>query len=995
MDSVDSTAAQQTQVATSTNSSRSSLSQHTEALPSTDNNDRIRVCVRVRPQNERENAVNSTQVWLPRGNDTVYYCNPQTGTADSNSPVYTFDRVFSTDSTTHDLYCGVAQDIVLAACNGFNGTIFAYGQTSSGKTHTMKGSDTETGVIGHTVNEIFQYIADHQTREFLLRVSYLEIYNENIIDLLQPGNSGLKIHESIERGVYVGGLREEVVGCPEQILQLLEFGESHRRFGATNMNERSSRSHTIFRVSIESREKMMMTTIEEDEQGEENTLTSRDGGEDTVLVSTLNLVDLAGSERSSQTLAEGVRLTEGNHINKSLLTLGTVIAKLSSEGSRAAHIPYRDSRLTRILQPALGGNSRTAIICTITPALMHAEETHSTLKFANRAKNITNRAQINEVMNERAMLKRAKQESVRLQQKCDELQEQLQQAEEHGHVQQQRLNFLEQQVHDLQTKLLPFHNSQSWQEKYEVLAKEMNQACESWSKRYEALQQELTLSKETWEKTQAKMESEARAGDNSWSNKCEELQQQVKVLLERVRNVEQENGYFRSKFNTTQKQLQDQELHYQDEFERLDAEKTALQEKIEMLETENRQLKVQEQSDGANLDQIEKYVQEIQTLRDNINHLETEMKQKVQQHELDMQHKDEEWQTKLNAKITELQEAHEQQTVEAQRSSQVLEEQRLTLQQEQEDTHKKALEEQAKSLVDSHAIECEKLREQLSKEMEEFEHKIKEEAANERKSLESRLDSIQKTADDLHNQIETEKNEKLSLATELEKWRQSTEELEEELASIKDQQMHTLSEAKAEATAKYRAKFEECSKRIVRLKEAFQRQIQVFRSLVFRLFGYRIDTVDESRFKLHANRDEHLIVEFDLKSKKLELSEAQIQIRPDIMQEWRNSFPTFMSLLTLDLLAYRFPSQRNIALTSSAAVTASVPPRVLQRLNSNKRQPFAMLDVGEAADTEDSFKIHSPSAAIGTIDLHSEREIKRRKLNMDVYDENIDPMGTK
>ncbi|KAF8403637.1 hypothetical protein HHK36_011741 [Tetracentron sinense] len=192
-------------------------------------------------------------------------------------------------------------------------------------------------------------------REFLLRMSYMEIYNEEINDLLAPEHRKLQIHESLERGIFVAGLREEIVASPEQVLDFMEFGESHRHIGETNMNIYSSRSHTIFRMIIESRDKT--------EDG--------DGGSscDAVRVSVLNLVDLAGSERAAKTGAEGVRLKEGSHINKSLMTLGTVIKKLSEDAeSQGGHVPYRDSKLTRILQPALGGNANTAIICNITLA---------------------------------------------------------------------------------------------------------------------------------------------------------------------------------------------------------------------------------------------------------------------------------------------------------------------------------------------------------------------------------------------------------------------------------------------------------------------------------------------------------------------------------------------------------------------------------------------------------------------------------------------------
>ncbi|KAL8210011.1 hypothetical protein R6Q57_006743 [Mikania cordata] len=261
----------------------------------------------------------------------------------------------------------------------------------------MRGSSIEPGVIPLAVHDLFDMIQQEIDREFLLRMSYMEIYNEEINDLLAPEHRKLQIHESIERGIFVAGLKEEIVTSPKQVLKFMEYGEAHRHIGETNMNLHSSRSHTIFRMIIESREKV------EDEDVENSC--------DAVRVSVLNLVDLAGSERAAKTGAEGVRLKEGSHINKSLMTLGTVIKKLSEGAeSQGGHVPYRDSKLTRILQPALGGNANTAIICNITLAQIHADETKSSLQFASRALRVTNCVHVNEILTDAALLKRQKKE---------------------------------------------------------------------------------------------------------------------------------------------------------------------------------------------------------------------------------------------------------------------------------------------------------------------------------------------------------------------------------------------------------------------------------------------------------------------------------------------------------------------------------------------------------------------------------------------------------
>ncbi|XP_022638159.1 kinesin-like protein KIN-7O isoform X3 [Vigna radiata var. radiata] len=346
--------------------------------------EKIHVSVRAKPLSQDDAK---TSPWRISGNSIAI----------SNLSKFDFDQIFCGSCGTTEVYEARTKDLVEAAVRGFNGTVFAYGQTNSGKTYTMRGSKAEPGVIPLAVNDLFQIIQQDVDREFLLRMSYMEIYNEEINDLLAPEHRKLQIHENLERGIYVAGLREEIVASPQQVLNLMEFGESHRHIGETNMNVYSSRSHTIFRMIIESRDRS-----EDEESGSSC---------DAVRVSVLNLVDLAGSERAAKTGAEGVRLKEGSHINKSLMTLGTVIKKLSEGAeSQGGHVPYRDSKLTRILQPSLGGNARTAIICNITLAQIHTDETKSSLQFASRALRVTNCAQVNEILTDAALLKRQKKE---------------------------------------------------------------------------------------------------------------------------------------------------------------------------------------------------------------------------------------------------------------------------------------------------------------------------------------------------------------------------------------------------------------------------------------------------------------------------------------------------------------------------------------------------------------------------------------------------------
>ncbi|KAF9687474.1 hypothetical protein SADUNF_Sadunf02G0097300 [Salix dunnii] len=317
---------------------------------------------------------------------------------------YAFDHVFDESCTNSRVYELLTKDLIHAAVDGFNGTVFAYGQTSSGKTFTMNGAQNDRGIIDRAVKDVFNKIHMIYDREFLIRVSYMEIYNEEINDLLAVENQKLPIHESLERGVFVAGLKEEVVSDAEQVLKLIQGGEVIRHFGETSMNARSSRSHTIFRMVIESKGK----------DANSSDYSSSDAIRVSVLVCTAVLRIF---QRITKTEAGGVRLKEGNYINRSLMVLGNVINKLSDGAKQRGHIPYRDSKLTRILQPSLGGNAKTSIICTVAPEKIHVEETKGTLLFASRAKRITNCAQVNEILSDAALLKRQKLEIEELRKK--------------------------------------------------------------------------------------------------------------------------------------------------------------------------------------------------------------------------------------------------------------------------------------------------------------------------------------------------------------------------------------------------------------------------------------------------------------------------------------------------------------------------------------------------------------------------------------------------
>ncbi|XP_020593333.1 kinesin-like protein KIN-7E, chloroplastic [Phalaenopsis equestris] len=341
----------------------------------------VTVTVRFRPLSPRE---------ISKGDEIAWYADGDFNVRNEYNPsiAYGFDRVFGPATTTRHVYDVAAQHVVSGAMQGINGTVFAYGVTSSGKTHTMHGEQKSPGIIPLAIKDVFSIIQETPGREFLLRVSYLEIYNEVINDLLDPVGQNLRIRED-SQGTYVEGIKEEVVLSPAHALSLIASGEEHRHVGSNNFNLLSSRSHTIFTLTIES------------SPSDENS------PDEDVTLSQLNLIDLAGSE-SSKAETTGLRRKEGSYINKSLLTLGTVISKLTDD--KATHIPYRDSKLTRLLQSSLSGHGRVSLICTVTPASSNSEETHNTLKFAHRSKHVEIKASQNKIMDEKSLIKKYQRE---------------------------------------------------------------------------------------------------------------------------------------------------------------------------------------------------------------------------------------------------------------------------------------------------------------------------------------------------------------------------------------------------------------------------------------------------------------------------------------------------------------------------------------------------------------------------------------------------------
>ncbi|XP_069720148.1 kinesin-like protein KIF11 [Phaenicophaeus curvirostris] len=367
----------------------------------------IQVVVRCRPFNASERKTNSHSVVdcdKARKEVSVRVG----GVTDKTSrKTYTFDMVFGAQAKQIDVYRSVVCPILDEVIMGYNCTVFAYGQTGTGKTFTMEGErspnkeytweeDPLAGIIPRTLHQIFEKLAENGT-EFSVKVSLLEIYNEELFDLLNPAadvGERLQMFDDPrnKRGVIIKGLEEVTVHNKYEVYQILERGAAKRTTAATYLNAYSSRSHSVFSITIHMKE----TTID---------------GEELVKIGKLNLVDLAGSENIGRSGAVDRRAREAGNINQSLLTLGRVITALVE---RAPHIPYRESKLTRILQDSLGGRTKTSIIATVSPASINLEETLSTLEYAHRAKNIMNKPEVNQKLTKKALIKEYTEEIERL-----------------------------------------------------------------------------------------------------------------------------------------------------------------------------------------------------------------------------------------------------------------------------------------------------------------------------------------------------------------------------------------------------------------------------------------------------------------------------------------------------------------------------------------------------------------------------------------------------
>ncbi|XP_041660030.1 kinesin-like protein KIF18A [Cheilinus undulatus] len=344
----------------------------------------VKVVVRVRPTSEserRENFQTVVQVvdnhmliFDPKEEDSSCFGSQRVRNRNINKRAnkdlkFVFDHVFNGNATQVDIFENTTKGVLDGVMNGFNCTVFAYGATGAGKTHTMLGTHNDPGVMYRTMKELFKRMDEaKEEKEFGVAFSYLEVYNEQIRDLL--ANVGpLAVREDSSKGVVVQGLTLHTPKSAEQILEALDSGNRNRTQHPTDMNATSSRSHAVFQIYLRQQDKTASLNP-------------------NVCVAKLSLIDLAGSERASATNAKGARFREGANINRSLLALGNVINALADPKSKKTHIPYRDSKLTRILKDSLGGNCRTVMIANISPSSKSYDDTCNTLKYANRAKEI-------------------------------------------------------------------------------------------------------------------------------------------------------------------------------------------------------------------------------------------------------------------------------------------------------------------------------------------------------------------------------------------------------------------------------------------------------------------------------------------------------------------------------------------------------------------------------------------------------------------------------
>lgn len=350
----------------------------------------VKVAVRVRPLNNREK--------LHQHQPCVRLSSETNQLVIGKDKIFTFDYVLAPKTSQSDLYESCVHQLVQSIFDGYNSTVFAYGQTGSGKTHTISGSNQDYGIIPRAVEAMFEMIGSKQDqRDYLVKVNFIEIYKEELKDLLDSSEKDLHIREDESGNTIIYGANEVVCSSLEEVMTCFDSGTLLRHTGSTQMNEHSSRSHSVFTVSIEQRWTTdAKVNVRESAIYELKQQTNAQNS--YYLGAKFHFVDLAGSERVHRTGNVGDRFKESIHINSGLLALGNVISALSSDNSakkKNVHIPYRESKITRILKDSLGGNSNTLMICCISPSSCNLDESINALKYASRARYIRNKPIVN------------------------------------------------------------------------------------------------------------------------------------------------------------------------------------------------------------------------------------------------------------------------------------------------------------------------------------------------------------------------------------------------------------------------------------------------------------------------------------------------------------------------------------------------------------------------------------------------------------------------
>ena len=355
--------------------------------------ERVMVHLRIRPLSEDDIARYGQ-------NSSVEYTDDSRGIVtlrkDYEKKTFNFDSVFDGNSRQDEIFNKVAYPVVSSVIEGYNGTIFSYGQTGTGKTFTMIGAGGEfQGIIPKSAHYIFNHIQNCTTHGFTVKVGFLQIYMEMLQDLLNPNaEKQIRIREDPEEGVYLSGITWTPVTSTKNCMELMYQGDKNRNTAFTSMNSHSSRSHAVYMIRVEKRVKHSIEQLEELEKKGEKP-------DQSMTKSILYLVDLAGSERVSKSKAAGSRLDEAKNINLGLLALGNCIQALSDK--KAKYVPFRDSKLTRLLEDSLGGNSKTSLVVTIGPSLGHYQESISSLLFGTRAMKVENRPELNITVDYKAL----------------------------------------------------------------------------------------------------------------------------------------------------------------------------------------------------------------------------------------------------------------------------------------------------------------------------------------------------------------------------------------------------------------------------------------------------------------------------------------------------------------------------------------------------------------------------------------------------------------